>query len=149
MTLETDISCLGQLPLFRSLPGPRLKLVALMGERLKFAPGATIITRGEEPEGVLLILRGDVEMLRPDAEEEGGGFAFQSGSIIGDVPLLSGQTYLGDIRAISQVEALLLPKDLFLELLQTVPDFGMAIARDLAVRLYRLAGHVLENEKVH
>lgn len=149
MTLETDISCLGQLPLFRSLPAPRLKLVALMGERLKYAPGTTIITRGEEPEGVLLILSGDVEMLRPDAEEEGGGFAFQSGSIIGDVPLLSGQNYLGDIRANSQVEALLLPKDLFFELLQTVPDFSLAIARDLASRLYRLARHVLEHERVH
>lgn len=149
MTLETDISCLSQLPLFRSLPGPRLKLVALMGERLKFAAGATIISRGEEPDGVLLILSGGVEMLRPDAEDEGGGFAFQSGSIIGDVPLLCGQTYLGDIRATSQVEALLLPKDLFYELLQTVPDFSLAIARDLAARLYRLARHVLENEKVH
>lgn len=149
MTLETDISCLGQLALFRSLPPPRLKLVALMGERLKFAPGTTIISRGEEPDGVLLILSGGVEMLRPGAEEDGGGFAFQSGSIIGDVPLLCGQTYLGDIRATSQVEALLLPKDLFYELLQTVPDFSLAIARDLAARLYRLARHVLENEKVH
>lgn len=149
MTLETDISCLGQLPLFRSLPAPRLKLVALMGERLKFAPGATLITRGEEPEGVLLILSGGVEMHGRDPDGDGKSFAFQSGSIIGDVPLLSGQTYLGDIRATSPVEALLLPKDLFFQLLQTVPDFSLAIARDLAARLYRLASHVLDTEKVH
>jgi hypothetical protein len=35
-----------RLPLFQTLPGPRLKLVALMGEKLHFEPGAADHRRG-------------------------------------------------------------------------------------------------------
>ena len=60
-----------------------------------------------------------------------------------------GQPYVGEVTAKSAVDALRLPKDLFFELLETIPDFSVALSRDLASRLYRLAGHVLHNEKVH
>lgn len=149
MTLEADISCLREVPLFRTLPPPRLKLVALMGEKLHFDAGALIIAEGEKPEGVYVVLQGEVEIShdRPD----GGRPRFQlnSGSLIGDVPLLSGQSYVGAVTAKSAVTALLLPKDLFFELLETIPDFSLALTRDLASRLYRLADFALHGEKVH
>jgi CRP-like cAMP-binding protein len=149
MTLETDISCLRQLPLFRTLPAPRLKLVALMGEKLQFAAGTQIIAEGERPDGVYFILAGEVELSH---EREGGHskrFRFETGSIFGDVPMLCGQPYVGAVTAKSEVSALRLPKDLFFELLETIPDFSLALSRDLASRLYRLADFVLHNEKVH
>ena len=46
MTLEADLACLRQLPLFRALPPHRLKLVALMGEKLHFDAGTQIIAEG-------------------------------------------------------------------------------------------------------
>lgn len=149
MTLETDIACLRQLPLFRSLPSPRLKLVALMGERLNFDAGTQIIAEGERPEGVYFILEGEVELSHERADGYSKRFLFESGSIIGDVPMLTGQTYVGQVTAKSDVSALRLPKDLFFELLETVPDFSLALTRDLASRLYRLADFVLHSEKVH
>ena len=47
------------------------------------------------------------------------------------------------------MSALRLPKDLFFELLETIPDFSLALSRDLAARLYRLADFTLHGEKVH
>jgi CRP-like cAMP-binding protein len=149
MTLETDIGCLKRLPLFHTLPGPRLKLVALMGEKLRFEAGTRIIAEGEEPEGVYVVLEGEVEI----SHERNGGrskrFLLTTGSIIGDVPILCGQGYVGEVRAKSDVMTLRLPKDLFFELLETIPDFSLALSRDLASRLYRLADFVLHDEKVH
>lgn len=149
MTLESDIACLRSIPLFRSLPAPRLKLVALMGERLQFEPGTVIIREGERPEGVYFILEGEVELLHERHDGSAKRFQFETGSIFGDVPILSDQTYIGDAVAKTQVWALRLPKDLFFELLGTVPDFCIAVARDLASRLHRLANYVLHREKVH
>lgn len=149
MTLEADIACLGRLPLFRALPPPRLKLVALMGEKLSFEAGAQIAAEGEKPEGVYVVLQGEVEISNERSNGEGPRFHLNSGSLIGDVPLLSGQSYVGSISAKSAVTVLLLPKDLFFELMETIPDFSLALTRDLASRLYRLANFTLHAEKVH
>ncbi|AMJ61877.1 cyclic nucleotide-binding domain-containing protein [Bosea sp. PAMC 26642] len=149
MTLETDIGCLKQFPLFRSLPGPRLKLVALMGEKLHFDAGTMIIAEGERPDGVYVVLQGEVELSHEAPDGRSKRFRLATGSIIGDVPILCGQPYVGEVTAKTDVTTLRLPKDLFFELLETIPDFSLALSRDLAARLYRLADFVLHNEDVH
>jgi CRP-like cAMP-binding protein len=149
MTLETDIGCLKRLPLFQTLPGPRLKLVALMGEKLRFEAGTRIIAEGEEPDGVYVVLEGEVEISHERSSGRSKRFLLTTGSIIGDVPILCGQGYVGEVTAKSDVTTLRLPKDLFFELLETIPDFSLALSRDLASRLYRLADFVLHDEKVH
>jgi len=149
MSLETDIGCLRGLPLFQDMPASRLKLVALMGERLQFEPGAVLISPQEKLEGVYVIMEGEVEFAQP---REGGGerrFVKDTGSITGDVSLLSGQPFITTVSAKSRVLALRIPKDLFFELLQTVPEFSLAICRDLAGRVQKLASVLLhENETV-
>ena len=148
MTLEADISCLRQLPLFRTLPQPRLKLVALMGEKLHFEPGATIFEEGERPDGVYVVVGGEVDLLHETGDGRRKHFVFETGCIIGDVAVLCEQGYVGRLVAKSEVSALRLPKDLFFELLQTIPDFSLALSRDLAARLYRLANFVLHDDRV-
>jgi CRP-like cAMP-binding protein len=149
MTLETDIAGLREFPLFRALPGPRLKLVALMGDKLHFEPGTRIIREGDRPDGVYFILGGAVELAHVRSDGTTKLFVFEAGSIFGDVPMLCGRPYVGEVVAQTDVSALRLPQDLFFELLETIPDFSVALARDLASRLYRLADFVLHNEKVH
>lgn len=147
MTLETDVGCLKRLPLFQSLPGPRLKLVALMGEKLRFSDGELMASEGEPPDGVFVVLEGEVELAHENADGRSKRFLLAEGSIIGDVPMLCGKTYAGKVTAKGDVAALRLPKDLFFELLETIPDFSMALSRDLASRLYRLADFVLHKDK--
>jgi CRP-like cAMP-binding protein len=149
MTLESDIGCLKCLPLFQALPKPRLKLVALMGEKLAFADGELLASEGEPPDGVFVLLEGEVELAHDAADGRSKRFLLTEGSIIGDVPMLCGRTYAGRVVAKGPVTALRLPKDLFFELLETVPDFAMALSRDLAARLYRLADFVLHKENPH
>jgi CRP-like cAMP-binding protein len=149
MSLETDISCLRRLALFGTLPPPRLKLVALMGQKLAFAAGERIIHAGDEPAGVHVVLEGEVEITQEHPEGGGRRITLASGSLLGDVPILCGRRYLGEVTATSAVSALWLPKDLFFELLETIPDFSLALSRDLASRLYRLADAALHEEKLH
>ena len=149
MTLETDIAHLRRLPLFQSLPAPRLKRVALMGEKLHFAAGTLIIAEGEQADGVYVVLEGELELSHERTDGRSRRFLLDTGSIIGDVPILCGQAYVGEVTAKSDVSTLRLPKDLFFELLETIPDFSLALSRDLASRLYRLADFVLHDEKVH
>lgn len=149
MSLETDIGCLRCLPLFQDMPASRLKLVALMGERLQFEPGAVLISPQEKLAGVYVIMEGEVEISHLGENGDERRFVKDTGSITGDVSLLSGKPFNTTIRAKSRVLALRIPKDLFFELLQTVPEFSLAVCRDLAERVHRLASVLLhENETV-
>ena len=149
MSLETDIGCLRCLPLFQDMPASRLKLVALMGERQQFEPGAVLISPQEKLEGVYVIMEGEVEISQPRDGAEERRFVKDTGSITGDVSLLSGKPFGTTIRAKTRVSALRIPKDLFFELLQTVPEFSLALCRDLAGRVHRLASVLLhEHETV-
>jgi CRP-like cAMP-binding protein len=149
MTLESDISCLKSIPLFRGLPGPRLKLLALMGERLYFEAGTVISEEGDKPEEVYCLLKGEVELAHDFADGRRKAFKLGTGSIIGDVPLLCNEVYAGRYTATSDVVALRLPRALFFELLDSIPEFSIALSRDLASRLYRLGDTVLHGEKTH
>lgn len=149
MSLETDLGCLRGMPLFQGMPASRLKLVALMGERLQFEPGDILISPQEKLAGVYVIMEGEVEILQPRENGEERAFVKDTGSITGDVALLSGKPFSVTIRAKSQVLALRIPKDLFFELLHTVPEFSLAVCRDLADRFHRLASVLLhEHETV-
>ena len=147
MSLETDIGCLRSLPLFRDMPASRLKLVALMSERLQFEPGAVLIGPQEKLDGVYVIMGGEVEISQPRGNGEERRFVKDTGSITGDVSLLSGEPFIVTIRAKSPVLALRIPKDLFFELLRTVPEFSLAVCRDLAARVHRLAGVLLHQHE--
>lgn len=149
MSLETDIGCLHCMPLFQDMPASRLKLVALMGERLQFEPGAILISPQEKLAGVYVIMEGEVEISQPREGGEERRFVKDTGSITGDVALLSGKPFIATVSAKSHVLALRIPKDLFFELLQTVPEFSLAVCRDLAERVHRLASVLLrEHETV-
>ncbi|MCR4524231.1 MULTISPECIES: Crp/Fnr family transcriptional regulator [Bosea] len=149
MSLETDIGCLRCMPLFQDMPASRLKLVALMGERLQFEPGAILISPQEKLAGVYVIMEGEVEISQPREGGEERRFVKDTGSITGDVALLSGKPFIATVSAKSHVLALRIPKDLFFELLQTVPEFSLAVCRDLAERVHRLASVLLrEHETV-
>lgn len=143
MTLETDIGCLKSLPLFREMPTSRLKLLALMGERLRFAPGTVLVGDAQRPDGVYVVLQGEVEYSQDRDDGAGTRFRKEAGSLFGDVALLSGERFRGRVSARTEVQALRIPRDLFFELLQTVPEFSLAICRDLATRVARLANVVL------
>jgi len=146
MTLESDIGCLKSIPLFRGLPGPRLKLLALMGERLYFPAGTVITEEGNRPEEVYCLLEGEVELRHERADGSVKSLRLASGSLIGDVPLLCNQPNAARATAMSDVTALRLPRTLFFELLDNIPEFSVALSRDLAGRLYRLANSVLHEE---
>jgi len=146
MSLDADIACLGRLPLFESLPKPRLKLVLLMGERLHFDAGTRIASEGEHADSVYFLLEGEVEIGQDDQQARTRRIRLGSGSVIGDVPILCDRSFAAAVTAVTDVLLLRLPQDLFFELLETVPDFAMALTRDLALRLYKLGDFVLHRQ---
>ena len=58
MTLDTEVSSLRQVPLFRGVEPSRLKLLAFTSERVHFEAGQQLFARGDVADAAYLILDG-------------------------------------------------------------------------------------------
>jgi hemerythrin len=75
-----------------------------------FNPEMLIIKQGEPVTDVLLILTGNVEMLRPD---EHRGYTLFGGALLGEISILQGDDSDVAYRAVGFVQALRIPGDLY------------------------------------
>ena len=62
MTLDTEVSSLKQVPLFREVEPARLKLLAFTSERVHFEPGQRFFARGDVADAAYVILSGTAEV---------------------------------------------------------------------------------------
>ena len=74
--------------------------------------GTLLIHHNEVPKSVFLILTGTVEFI---ASEDSRSSILSSGSVVGDMAVLTGSNHFGTYRALSQVDALTIPASLFQE----------------------------------
>lgn len=146
MTIACDAASLRKLPIFSKLDDKKLRLVAMMAERLNYHPGDYIAREGDTPEAVFIVLSGEVILSRSTPCGQLQALTLSNGSLFGDVPILCGGTYLGNATAQTDVAILRLDKDLFFELLRTVPDFAIAVCRDLAGRVYHLIERMIQSD---
>lgn len=144
MTLESDVGCLKSIGMFRNIDPARLKLFALMSERVHFVAGDRILRQGQPADAVYFILSGEVDIMRDSAGGPFHAMSLEKGSFFGAAAILNGGVYPGNITAKTEVVALRLSKDLFFELMQSVPEFSLAVARDLAARIYGITERVFE-----
>lgn len=143
MTIDSDIGCLKTFEMFHNVDPSRLKLVALMGERLNFKPGEMLIHAGDFSQAVYFILSGEIEIKSPTADEHSSTFVLGRGSVFGDVPLLCNKPYVGNVKALIHSELLRVPRQVYFDLMASVPDFAVSVAKDLASRLYRVTTRVI------
>ena len=62
MTLDTEVSSLRQVPLFRGVEPSRLKLLAFTSERVHFEAGQQLFARGDAADAAYLLLEGSAEV---------------------------------------------------------------------------------------
>jgi CRP/FNR family transcriptional regulator, cyclic AMP receptor protein len=144
MSIDRDTTSLKNLRIFNSLDEKRLKLVAMMAERLHFTPGQKIVSQGDLPNTIFIVLSGEIELSRTTPCGEMHALSLGTGSLFGDVPMLCDKAFIGTVTATTDVIVLGLGKDLFFELLHSVPEFAVTVCRDLASRLYQLVSRTVD-----
>ena len=144
MTLENDLRCLKEIRMFQGIEPARLKLIALTSERVEYAAGDRILRQGEKCQAVYFILSGEIDISRDTAGNRFHALSLEAGAFFGAAAILNNAPYPGDVTATTDVVALKLSSELFFELMQSVPEFALAVARDLAARIYSITARVFE-----
>ncbi len=133
--LQNDVCSLQQIPMFKGVDPAKLKLIALASERATYKPGEHLLTEGDRADAVFVVMEGEARILRHGAGEDIELATVKSGSVVGDMGVVLDRPYSGTIVAATPVVALRIDKRTFLDLLAQIPQFSLAVIRELAGRL--------------
>jgi CRP-like cAMP-binding protein len=135
-SLEHNVDSLRMIPAFAELPPVHLRLVAQAAEEVHFAAGEVIVHQGDPGDAVYALTKGEAEVWLMDAQK--GSVLLRTmgpGHLFGETAVLYQGLRSATIKAKTDVKALKLSGNAFLELLRSTPGVALQIAVILAQRL--------------
>jgi predicted RND superfamily exporter protein len=105
------------IPLFAGLRPAQARIVVLMGEIKRFAPGEPIIRRGEAGEEMYVIMQGTVDVLAGTGAERRKIAQHKRGDVFGEMAFVRKHVRSADVVAVEPVE-LLAVNERFLQRIQ-------------------------------
>lgn len=143
---ELAIASLRHCSLFAQVDSPTLETVARTLRRRRFKRNGVIFHQGDPGDSLFIIESGSVKvvLLSPDGGEDAIIATLGPGMSFGELALLDGAARSASAIAVEPVEALVLDRGSFDQLLDTEPQFRHSIVAGLALELRRLTGHVEE-----
>jgi CRP-like cAMP-binding protein len=126
---------LRQVPLFAQLKNDELRCLE-QGEELWLPPGEEFITEGQPAEDFYVVLEGRVRVTKKTSTNKETFIAsHDSGTFLGEVPILLGISYEVTIRTLEQSHLFRIKKETFWQMLSTCPSITQEILRTMAQRV--------------
>ena len=144
---QSNLKLIRALPLFRGMSHDNLEGLASAASLKSFAPHVTVITEGNLPESLHILVEGSVELFgRHDGHETTidimlPSMAFTLSEVISEA------VYLKSARTLSATQILVIPAKIVRDMFERDAGFARAIAKELADR-YRGIVRALKNEKL-
>ena len=136
---------LARCPLFARADTRILESLANGLRRRRFRRNEVIFHQGDPGDSLHVVASGAVKIVLPSAEGEEAIIAtLRPGDFFGELALLDGAPRSATATALEPSDTLVLPRPVFVDLLDTLPGLRDALLADLAKELRRLTGHVEE-----
>jgi CRP-like cAMP-binding protein len=107
----------------------------LASQRASYRAGDQLLKEGDRADSVFIIIDGKANVMRHDGHQNVAIAEVTSGSVVGEMGVVLDKPYSGTIIASTALTALRIDKRTFLDLLAQVPQFSLALIRELATRL--------------
>ena len=131
------------MPLFSGLDGVVCREIVSQGRLQYVSRGAVVVTEGDAPKGLYLVLSGRLKVfLNDDAGREVVLTIEESGSAFGEISLLDEEPRSASVAAIEPCELVVIGKEALLGLLGQNPELSLAMIRSLAALVRRLSGNI-------
>ena len=129
---------LANAPILRGLTPEELELVAQQATLRRFRPGDTLLEFGRESPGLFVLKSGLVSALVVDESGEEREVAnLAKGECVGEMALITGEPPSATVRAVTETEAWLLERELFVQLFERHPALWQNLGYILSQRLLR------------
>lgn len=144
MQLDDATTILGRADFFEVCDTEQRRLLAFASERKKFRPGAVLYEAGDMPEGAHVLVTGTIATYQI-GDEANPYVVSTQGSVLGAMSLVIAKPRPVTVKAIDNVETLLVPRTAFMKLCNQSPD----LAARAAERIRReLSGYLTAVEQV-
>jgi voltage-gated potassium channel len=128
--MTVGLAALERTPLFAGLDREHLEDVVRVGRQVSYEPGQNIVERGDQGDGMYIVLSGAAEV------DVGGRFhRLEQGDFFGEMAVLAGQRREATVKAVEPLEALCIPADGLQEFLSENPQVALAMLKSLVERL--------------
>src|SRR6516225_9851241 len=132
-------------PALRRLPLGELDRLVSRGRVRRFAPKACLLEEGEAADGVFLLLSGHVAVRKQlEGADEKIIALRREGDWIGEMALLDDGPRSASALAQSNVTALYLPRDAFVEAVTRTSEAALDLLRTVITRLRESDSHLIE-----
>lgn len=131
--------------LFSGLNDADLASLAAITVRRSFAKGETLFSEGDEATGFYLLVEGHLKLCRvsPDGREKVLHFV-RPGETFAEAAFFGDGRYPAESRALEAGEALFLPRQGFMNLMEKNPQFALNLVVSLSLSLRRFARQIEE-----
>lgn len=146
---------LSRVELLRNLPPEEVDALIPDIETLQMRAGTVVFREGQEPDGLYLIEKGEVDVVKGREIEESDGFrecedaiaVLGEGDAFGEMALLVADKRTATVRCRSDSVLLRVRREVFDRLAGTSPSLAMAVSKLLARRLDNTSARHVESEK--
>ena len=129
------IEILKQIPFFAELAAEDLEAIGQRIQMQYFGAGQTIFEQGDYGEEMYIIKRGQIQVLRDFSIIA----ELDSHAFFGEMALVSDEPRNATVKALTDVEALVLKKEDFRQLLETKPTIASAVSYEVVKRANQLS----------
>lgn len=145
---EVDLLCridlLRKIPLISKLDPSKLELLAFNSETLTFASGDILFRQGDIGNSAYIVISGEAEII---SEGPGGEITVATlgeNQFIGEIAILIDVPRTATAKAMTELHALVISKDLFYRMVTEFPTIGIEIMRELANRLEQTTANLTQ-----
>jgi CRP-like cAMP-binding protein len=135
LSLNEEVELLRNIPMFANIEPSKLKLLAFTSERMTFKSGDTLFKQGEPGDSAYVIIGGEADVIVDTPKGPLTVAKLKRNDIVGEIAILCDVPRTATIKAASQLEAMVIAKDLFFRLVMEFPQMAVEIMRELARRL--------------
>lgn len=128
---DTKVELIRGLPLFELCSKRDLRRIAALAQERPLEPGTELIREGEPGTEFYVVVEGQIEVRRGTRRVANLG----AGSFVGEIALLSRSPRTATVVATTPLVVLAIEGKSFVELLDSIPELWLKVARALAERV--------------
>ena len=134
MTVEDDIAFFERVPTLNLLGRQALRILAIGAQTRYVHGGEVLFNAGDEADGGFVIQEGRFNV-SPAAAEDGKAIVVGPYALLGEIALFTESTRAATATALEPSSVLLIPRPLFLKMLDSFPDSARRLREIFAGRL--------------
>ncbi len=133
--LKSEMDLLRSVPIFAGIEPSRLKLIAFTADSIAYRAGQALVRQGQPGDAAYVLVEGEAEVSIGTESGEYVVATLGPGDVVGEISILCDTPRTATVTASTDVSALRVRKDSFLQLLRQFPEIAAEVMRSLAERL--------------